>query len=174
MGNTKNQGSPALVILCALGLLAFLLLVIYPNHRIMQDYDRQIAMLNREIVLRQTLVPIYGQLIERARMAPSTQLINPSKTALDIGNSRRLTQTMENIANRAGLRLESVIPDAQSFDQGNGLLMVEIIYRGEFLNVQPLINSIVAQSFVERIHQIHVRCDEEDKWIKLSVSLLHL
>ena len=106
-------------------------------------------------------------------MAPSTQLRTPEKTALDIGNTSRLTQIFENIANSAGLRLESVTPDAQTLDQGNGLLMVEVIFRGDFLNVQPLINTVAEQSFVERIHQIHVRCDENDKWIKLSVSLLH-
>jgi hypothetical protein len=173
MGDTKNQGSPIPVILCALGLLAFLLTVIYPNYLTMKDYDRQISVIDKEIVLRQTLAPIYGQLIERARMAPSTQLRTPEKTALDIGNTSRLTQIFENIANSAGLRLESVTPDAQTLDQGNGLLMVEVIFRGDFLNVQPLINTVVEQSFVERIHQIHVRCDENDKWIKLSVSLLH-
>lgn len=173
MGDTKKQGSSILVILCALGLLAFLLTVIYPNYRTMKDYDRQISELNSEIVLRQTLAPIYGQLIERARMVPPTQLIAPEKTALDIGNTNRLTQIFNNIAEDIGLRLESVTPDALTFDEGDGRLIVEVIYRGEFLNVQPLINTIVGQSFVERIHQIHVYCTEENKRITLSVSLLH-
>jgi hypothetical protein len=58
----------------------------------MKDYDRQISALNGEIVLRQTLAPIYSQLIEKARIAPSTQLTSPEKTALDIGNTGRLAQ----------------------------------------------------------------------------------
>jgi len=36
-----------------------------------------------------------------------------------------------------------------------------------------VINTIVEQPFVDRIHQIQVRCADENKWIKLSVSLLH-
>ena len=173
MADTKNQSSPILVILCAFGLLAFLVLVIYPNHRNMKDYDRQISVLNGEIALRQALSPIYAKLVYQARIAPSTQLKSPEKTALDIENTGRLAQIFQNIANTTGLTLESVTPDAQTFDQGNGLLMIEIVFRGDFLNVQPLINNIVEQSFVDRIHNIQVRCAEENKWIKLSVSLLH-
>jgi len=173
MADVKNQSSPILVILCTLGLLAFLILVIYPNYRNMKEYDRQISMLNGEIALRQALAPIYSKLVEKARIAPSTQLISPEKTALDMENTGRLAQIFQDIANTAGLTLESVTPDAQTFDQGNGLLMVDVVFRGEFLNVQPLINTIVEQSFVDRIHQIQVRCADENKWIRLSVSLLH-
>jgi hypothetical protein len=173
MADVKNQSSPILVILCTLGLLAFLILVIYPNYRNMKEYDRQISMLNGEIALRQALAPIYSKLVEKARIAPSTQLISPETTALDMENTGRLAQIFQDIANTAGLTLESVTPDAQTFDQGNGLLMVDVVFRGEFLNVQPLINTIVEQSFVDRIHQIQVRCAEENKWIKLSASLLH-
>ena len=173
MADTKNKSSPILVILCALGLLAFLILVIYPNYRNMKAYDRQISALNEEIALRQTLAPIYSQLIEKARITPSNQLTSPEKTALDIVNTGRLAQIFQQIANTAEMTLESVTPDAQTVDQENGLLTVEVIFRGEFLNMQPLINTIVEQSFVDRINQIHVRCAEESKWIKLSVSLLH-
>lgn len=173
MADSKNQSSPILVIFCALGLLAFLLLVIYPNYRSMREYDRQISALNGEIALRQALAPIYKKLVEKARIAPSTQLKSPEKTALDMENTGRLAQIFQNFADTAGLTLESVIPDAQTFDQEKGLLMVEVVFRGEFLNVQPLINTIAEQSFVDRIHKIQVSCADENKSIKLSVSLLH-
>ncbi|WP_372679590.1 hypothetical protein [Desulfosarcina sp.] len=169
----KNQSSPILVILCAFGLLAFLALVLYPNYRTMKDYDRQISALNREIALRQALSPIYSKLVDQLRMAPSTQLKAPEKKALDVANTGRLAQIFQEIADNAELTLESVIPDAQSVDQGNRRLMVEVVFRGELLNVQPLINTIVEQSFVDRIHRIQVRSAEENKWINLSVSLLH-
>lgn len=173
MAHPKKQSSPILVILCVLGLLAFLLLVIYPNYRNMREYDRQISTLNGEIVLRQALAPIYRKLVEKARISPSTQLKSPEKKVLDIKNTLRLTQIFQNIAKTADLRLESVIPDAQAFDQGNGRLLVEVVFRGDYLNVQPLINTIVEQSFVDRVHKIQVRNTEGNKWIKLSVSLLH-
>ncbi|MEE4113153.1 MAG: hypothetical protein V2I40_10085 [Desulfobacteraceae bacterium] len=173
MADKKHQSSPILVSLCAIGLLAFLALVIYPNYRSMQDYDRQISALNGEIALRQALSPIYRKLVDQARIAPSTRLTSPEKKALDMEDAGRLAQIFQAIADTAGLTLESVIPDAQTVDQGNGRLMVEVVFRGEFLNVQPLINTIVEQSFVDRIHNIQVRCAEENKWISLSVSLLH-
>jgi hypothetical protein len=80
MADAKQQSSPILVILCALGLIAFMFLVIYPNYRSMQEYDRQISLLNEEIAMRQSLAPIYGKLIEKVHMAPSTQLKSPEKT----------------------------------------------------------------------------------------------
>lgn len=173
MADSKNQSSPILVILCALGLVAFLFLVIFPNYRNMRAYDRQIAILEQEIALRQALAPIYGKLVEKARIVPSTQLKLPEKTALDMEDTGRLTQLFQTIANTAGLTLISVIPDAQSFGQGNGRLRAEIVFRGEFLNVQPLINTILEQPFVEHIQKVHVRSAEEKKSISLSVSLLY-
>lgn len=173
MTDSKKQSSPILVILCALGLLAFLLLVIYPNYRSMQEYDRQIASLNEEIVLRHSLAPIYGMLIERIRMAPPVQLTSPQKTKLDIKNTGRLTQIFQEIAQTAGLELESVIPDTQAYVPGNGHLTVDIVFRGTFLKVQPLINTIVEQSFVDRIDRIQVKNAEKNKWVRLSVSIHH-
>jgi hypothetical protein len=175
MADSKNQSSPILVILCALGLLAFLLLVIYPNYRSMQEYDRHISLLKEEIALRQSLAPIYGKLIEKVHIAPSTQLKSPEKELLDIKNAGRLTRIFLDIAQTAGLVLESVIPDAQAYEQGNGngRLTVDVVFRGAFLTVQPLINTIVEQSFVDRIESIQIKNAEENKWVKLSVSLNH-
>ncbi len=173
MADPKNQSSPILVILCILGLFAFLFLVIYPNFRSIREYERQITALNGEIALRQALVPIYRKLVKKARIAPSTQLKLPEKIALDMKDTGRLTQIFQDIAKTAGLTLESVIPDTQSFDKGNGYLLVAVVFRGDFLNVQSLINTIVEQPFVDRIYKIQVRNAEENKWIQLSVSLLH-
>lgn len=161
------------MILCALGLLAFLLLVIYPNYRSLQEYDRQIVSLNEEIARRHSLAPVYGMLIERVRIAPPIQLKSPEKTMLDIKNSGRLTQIFQDIAQSAGLELESVVPDTQGYEPGNGHLTVDVVFRGSFLKVQPLINTIVEQSFVDRIDRIQVKNAEKNKWVKLSISLNH-
>jgi hypothetical protein len=173
MADLKNQSSPILVILCTIGLLAFLLLVIYPNYRNMKEYDRQISALKREIALRQSLAPLYAKLIEKVRIAPSVALSLPDKTKLDIENASRLTQLFQTIAQHTDLTLESVTPDAQAVEQGDGRLKIDVVFRGDFLNVQPLINTIVEKSFVERIVGIQIQSTERNKWIKLSVSLLH-
>ena len=173
MADAKQQSSPILVILCALGLVAFMLLVIYPNYRSIQEYNRQISLLNEEIAMRQSLGPIYGMLIEKVHMAPSTQLKSPEKTMVDIKNAGRLTRIFQDIAQAASLALESVIPDAQAFEKGNGRLTVDVVFRGQFLNVQSLINTIVEQSFVDRIQRIQIKNAEADTWVKLSVSLNH-
>ncbi|BBO66996.1 hypothetical protein DSCA_09260 [Desulfosarcina alkanivorans] len=173
MADSKNQSSPILVILCALGVFAFLLMVIYPNHRSIKEYDRRIALLNEEIALRQTLAPVYGQLIERVRLAPSTRLKTPKKKTLDIKNGGRLTSLFQRVALTAGVVLEGVIPDARAYERGDGRLTVDVIFRGPFAPLQTLINTIVEQPFVERIQRIQVKNSDDGKWIKLSVSLLH-
>lgn len=173
MADSKNQSSPILVILCALGVLTFVLLVIYPNYRIMKDYDRQIGGLKEEIALRQTLAPLYGKLIEKVRIAPSKRLTFPERKALDIKDPGRLTRIFQEIAQTAGVTMESVIPDAQAFEQSNGRLTVDVVFRGDFIRVQPLINAILDQSFVDRIQGIQIQRTGEDQWINLSVSVFH-
>ncbi len=172
MADTAKQSSPVPIILCALGLLAFLLAVIYPNYRSLRAYDRQIVLLKDEIALRQALAPIFRQLIEKALIAPSTQLKRPEKKMLDIENTGRLTLIFQEIAKISDMTLESVVPDAQALDQDNGRLLVEVVFRGAFANLQPLINTIVEHAVVDRIEKIHIRNTEENKWIKLSVSVL--
>lgn len=172
MADFKNQSSPVLVILCGLGLIAFLLLVIYPNYRRMQEYDHQISLLNEEIVLRQSLAPIYGQLIEKSRIAPAIQLKLPEKKTLDIQHAGLLTRVFQDIARTAGLDLESVVPEARAYEQGSGHLTVDVVFRGDFLKVQSLINTIVGQPFVDRIQRIQFKNDDK-KRIQLSVSINH-
>jgi len=69
--------------------------------------------------------------------------------------------------------MESVIPDAQAFEQGRGRLAVDVVFRGDFLNGQSLINAIFAQSFVDRIQGIQIKNTEEKKWINLSLTVYH-
>lgn len=173
MADSRNQSSPILVILCALGLITFLFLVIYPNYRIMKDYDRQISGLKEEIALRQSLAPLYGKLIEKMRIAPSTQLTSPERTALDVKHPGQLTRVFQDVARTAGLVMESVIPDARAFEPGDGRLAVDIVFRGDFLRVRPLINAILELSYVDRIQGVQIQSTEADRWINLSVSVFH-
>lgn len=173
MVDSKKQSNPILVILCALGLIAFLLLAIYPNYRTLCEYDRRISALKGEIALRQALAPIYGKLIEKARIAPSIQLKSPEKKGLDLEDTGRLTQIFQDIAIASGLMLKSVIPDAQAFVRNDRCLLVDVVFCGDFMNVQPLINTIAEQPFVDRVQKFRVRTAQEDKRIRLTVSLLH-
>jgi hypothetical protein len=174
MADSKSQrSSPILVVLCALGLVAFLILVIYPNDRTLSKYDRQISDLKREIALRQALAPLYKRLVEKLQIVPPNQLVTQEKTTLDIENTGRLTQIFQEIATETNLSLESVIPDAQAFNQITGQLLVEVVFRGDFLNVQPLINTIGKRSYVDHIRRLQVRATGENKRIGLTISLFH-
>ena len=172
MPSSKNQNSPILVIVCGLGLLAFMLLVIYPNYTTLVDQDRQIAALNEEIALRQSLAPIYEMLMEKVRISPSTHLKSPPKEILSTDDTIRLTSLFERIGATADLALESVIPDVRDMNQPDGRLKVDVVYRGAFLNLQSLINAIAEQGYVDRIETIQVRSDTvSQKSIQLTVSL---
>jgi hypothetical protein len=174
MSNPKNQNSPVLVIICALGLFAFMILVIYPNHQTLVDQDRQIAAITEEIALRQSLAPIYQKLIEKVRIAPSITLTSPPKTSLNTDDTSRLTTVFHQMASTADLTVESVIPNVQGLDQADGRLNVDVVFRGAFLNLQTLINTVAEQGYVDRIETIEVRSDGDGgKWIKLTLSLFH-
>lgn len=173
MTGGKNQNNPILVILCALGLIGFLLLVIYPNHRALKGCDRQIAALNGEIALRQALAPTYGKLVEQTRRVPSTSLALPSETVLDIQDTGDLTRIFQDVAVAAGLTLVSIRPDAQTADRRQGRLRVEVSFRGDFLNFQPLLKTILGRSFVDRIESIQVQGASVNQRITLSVVLYH-
>jgi hypothetical protein len=69
--------------------------------------------------------------------------------------------------------MESVIPDARAFEPGDGRLAVDIVFRGDFLRVRPLINAILELSFVDRIQGVQIQSTEADRWINLSVSVFH-
>ncbi|PID40759.1 MAG: hypothetical protein CR984_01515 [Proteobacteria bacterium] len=174
MSNSKGQNNPILVVVCALGLFAFMVLVIYPNYRTLAEQDRQIAALNEEITLRRSLAPIYQKLVKKVRISPSAQLKIPQRKALNTDDTTRLTGLFQGIAATADLVLESVIPDVRDLNQAEGRLKVDVVFRGAFLNLQTLINTIAAQGYVDRIETIQVRSDNSSKkWIQLTVSLFH-
>jgi len=173
MMEIKKQSNPILVILCALGVVAFLLLVIYPNYARLNDIDGQIAALKDDIAVRQSLAPIFKTLIEKARVKPSEHLIAPTPSSLDRNDAVRLSLIFKDIAAAVNMRLDSITPDSQAYDRDSGRLLVDVVFTGGYSDIQALINTIAATAFVEEIHGIDIRCAGAKKRIGLSIALFY-
>ena len=173
MMENKKQSNPILVILCALGVVAFLLFVIYPNYARLKDIDGQITTLRDDIAVRQSLAPLFKTLIEKARITPSEHLIVPTPSSLDRNDAGRLSIIFKEVAAASNMRLESVTPDSQAYDRDSGRLLVDVVFTGGYSNIQGLINTIAAKAFVEEIHGIDVRRAETEKRIGLAITLFY-
>lgn len=173
MTDNKKQSNPILVILCALGVVAFLLFVIYPNYTRLQEFDRQIASLTDDITVRQSLAPVFKTLVQKARIEPSNLLIAPAPSTLDRNDTGRLTTLFQDIAASANMRLISITPDSQVYERASGRLLVDVVFIGSYSDIQVLINRIAAKAFVEEIHGIDIRCAENEKRIDLSIALFY-
>ncbi|BBO80078.1 hypothetical protein [Desulfosarcina ovata] len=168
---SKNQNSPILVVLCAFGLAAFLVLVIYPNYRTLKEVDRKITALNEEIVSRQTLVPIYARLMQKAGNVISSHLKAPEQSSLALAETARLAELFQEIADPTGMTLESVVPDAEAVTPRAERLRVDVAFGGNFLPMQALIDAIAAQPFVDRIDAISITNENTKKRISLALTL---
>jgi Tfp pilus assembly protein PilO len=155
----KNPLSQSLLILviCMVGVLAFLLLIILPSQKTSAQLDREIDELNVRIEEQRILTPVFHSLLKRAKTAPPSALPSPEKTKLTHGDMNSISKEFQDIAMRHNLKLEEVKTDVSSMMEDTGYLMMRIRLTGDFYKFRDFLVDLGSIPSLEHIEEINIR-----------------
>lgn len=171
-GLSLHKKSILFTLLCIGTITAFVLLVLYPNHQKIVEYELEITNLENQIETRKSIIPVYKELLKRVRLNPANGLILPDKTSIGVDKTDVLKTVLQDIASSCRLELTYMIPDARSYSEESGRLRADAVFTGEFLNFQKLLWRIGEVSFLDKIEKIHIQTDENRKSIQLTLLLI--
>jgi Tfp pilus assembly protein PilO len=156
---TKNPLSQSLLILviCVVGVLAFLLLIILPSQKTSAQLDGEIDKLKVRIEEQRILTPVFHSLLKRAKTAPPSALPSPEKAKLTHGDMNSISKVFQDIAMRHNLKLEEIKTDVSSMMEDSGYLMMRLRLSGKFYNFRDFLVDLGSIPSLEHIEEINIR-----------------
>ena len=80
MSNNPLAQSLLIFLICAVGIAAFVLLIVLPSQKTSAEMDQEIDILQARIEEQRILTPVFHSLLKRAKTAPPSALPSPKKT----------------------------------------------------------------------------------------------
>jgi Tfp pilus assembly protein PilO len=156
---SKNPLSQSVLVLviCVVGVLAFLLLIILPSQKNSAELDLEIEKLNVRIEEQRILTPVFHSLLKRAKTESPSVLPSPEKTKLTHGDLNSISKLFQDIAMHHNLTLEEIKADVSSMMEDSGYLMMRLRLSGNFYKFRDFLVDLGSIPSLEHIEEINIR-----------------
>jgi len=170
---SSNPLAQSLVILviCAVGILAFFLLIILPSKKTSADLDQEIETLTVRIEEQRILTPVFHSLLRRAKMEGPSKLPSPEKSKLTHADMNAISSVFQDFAGRHNLKLEEITTDDSSLVQESGYLLMRLRLSGDFFKIRKFLIDIGAIPSLEHIEEINIKSTKTSKELRLKIWL---
>ena len=157
--------------ICAVGIVAFWVLIIFPSQKTAADLDQEIDKLNARIEEQRILTPLFHNLLQRAKKKGPTGLPAPEKSKLSHGDMNAISTVFQEIAGRHNLKLDEVTTDVNSLVQESGYLVMRLQLSGNFFDFRKFLVDIGSVPYLEHIEEVSIRSGNASKELNLKIWL---
>lgn len=163
--------SIAFLLICAGGLLAFILLVIYPQQTSLDEADMEIKALKSRIEEQKLLYPVFQDLLRQAHFKNTQGLPFPNKARLGRDETVKISSIFQKIARKNHFKLVEIKSNIESLIDSSGYLKIHLVLEGHFFDLRNLLLQLGELPYLEHIERIQIRSAQEKKIISLNVWL---
>jgi hypothetical protein len=156
---------------CAVGIVAFWVLIILPAQKAEKELDLDIDRLNARIEEQRILTPVFHSLLERSKIKGLSGLPAPEKSKLSHGDISAISTELQDIARRNKLKLDEITTDVNSLVQDSGYLVMRLHLSGDFFDMRKFLIDIGTVPSLEHIEEIAIRSGKASKELNLKIWL---
>ncbi len=160
-----------ILVICAVGILAFFFLIILPSQKTSADLDQEIEKLTVRIEEQRILTPVFHSLLQRAKMKGPSGLPSPEKSKLTHGDMNAISKVFQDFAGRHNLKLEEITTDDSSLMPESGYLFMRLRLSGDFFKIREFLIDLGAIPSLEHIEEINIRSTKTSKELRLKIWL---
>jgi hypothetical protein len=155
-------------LICGTGILVFIFLIIIPTQKAAFDLDQDIEKLENQIEEQRILKPVFDGLLKRAKSKNETALPVTKKVKLARGDISKVSETLQDMAQRSGLNLRSISTDVNASGDA-GYLLLRIEATGDFMRFRDFLVDLGTIPSLEKIEEIQIRAIEASREFKLKI-----
>lgn len=153
-----------LIILLGGGVVAFVLLSIFPNYIAYSNINHEIEELEVQIEEQKILSPIFEDLRDKARFEKPQDLPFPEKEALPKNETGRISLIIQNVVQKNGFALDRIVTDMSSLAAESETLKMSVYMIGDFMQLRPVLLQLGALPYLSHIETIQIeRFDGRNK-----------
>ena len=157
------------LLLCLTGVLIFLLAGILPNSRTMAELSTKTTNAQFRLEEQRTLSPFQKYLQDKSEKKESEILPLPAKGTLAQAKINTLPMTFSAAARMSGMSLVSAIPNINALTGNAQFLSVNVVLRGDFLNLRKFLINLGGIPYVNQIEEIAIQQKPDTKEFRLKV-----
>ena len=151
------------------GILVFVVLTILPAMQSSAELDMEIKKIKGSMDEQKILNPVYNNLLKKTKFKKTKGIAASKKKKLAQGDTRKIIQRLNNIAKNSNITLVDVTPDVDTLIGGSGHLLINIVAKGEFINLHEFLFQLCELPFLEFIEQIKITSIRKTKEFRLKV-----
>ena len=160
-----------ILVICSVGILAFLWLIILPSRETSASLDQEIEQLKIRIEEQRILTPVFHSLLNRAKMEGPKSLPSPEKSKLTHGDMNAISTVFKDFAGRHDLKLEDITTDDSSLMQESEYLQMRLRLSGDFFKIREFLIDLGSIPSLEHIEEIHIKPTKTAKELRLKIWL---
>jgi len=147
----------------------FVVLTILPAMQSSTGLDMEIKKIIRSMDEQKILTPVYDNLLRKTKFKKTRGIAASKKIKLAQGDTRKIVQRLNSIAKNSNITLMDVTPDVDTLIGGSGHLLINIVAKGEFINLHNFLFQLCELPFLEFIEQIKITSIRKTKEFRLKV-----
>jgi hypothetical protein len=169
MTNNVPRQSIIYLLLCLTGVLIFIFAGILPNNRTMAELSAKTAEVKIQLEEQRALNPFRKSLQDKSEKKESEILPLPVKGTLAQAKINTLPMTFSAAAKMNGMSLVSAVPTFTAVPGGAQYLSVNVVLRGDFLNLRKFLIHLGGIPYVNQIEEIAIQQKPDTKEFRLKV-----
>lgn len=147
----------------------FVVLTILPAMQSSTGLDMEIKKIKSSMDEQKILTPVYNNLLRKTKFKKTKGIATQKKNKLAQGDTRKIVQRLNNIAKNSNITLMDVTPDVDTLIGGSGHLLINIVAKGEFINLHKFLFQLCELPFLDFIEQIKITSIRKTKEFRLKV-----
>jgi hypothetical protein len=157
------------ILLCLTGILIFIFAGILPNNRTMAELSTKMADIQFQIEEQRSLSPFQKSLRDKSEKKESEVLPLPAKGILAQDKINTLPMTFNAAARTSGMSLVSSIPNLNALTGDAQSLSVNVVLRGDFMNLRKFLIHLGGIPYVRQIEEIAIQQKPDAKEFRLKI-----
>lgn len=157
--------------ICAIGMLAFAMVGIFPNMSASRDLDEEITVLQEKVRTQEILFPIYLELVKQFQQKAPAELPLPQNGKIGKNKISELESQFRDVARVSDVIFESAIPDPVSYQEDTGEVVMNVSFSGDFFNFRKLLMNLCKMAYLKSIEQMEVLVQDDTKYIQLKLLI---
>jgi hypothetical protein len=157
------------IVICLAGIIAFILLVIYPQYQSQISLDHEIANLTTRIEEQKILAPLFKDLTTKGRSKIPEDLPFPQRQKLSKEEARKISFAIQAVIQKNDFTVENIVPDVNSLMDGSGFLKLSLVAIGDFFRLRDVLLQLSEIPYLEHIEMLQI--ETYDDLIKVSLKL---
>lgn len=163
--------STAYLLICALGIFAFILIGPYMSGKSLVKMDMEIKKLRIQREKQQLLYPFYQKLLKKLQVEESRILPYPGKSKFPRDKTDKISSIFCEIVQNSNLETVSIIPDVKSIANGFGPFLINLLVKGDFFDFRKFLIELGGNPYLQHIEEIKIQQVPGGKEFRLKIWL---